>query len=329
MNTRRAIFSILILTLALVSTVGAVTPKKNPDAMQQVEGMAPIDGIDSDTLLFFDDGDPQYYFTLPDVWDDHYFNVRFTAPDSCKLLRADFYFINLDTTGLDLPDIKVYLWPSTGLIPDTPTGFPDSANATLLVPGTQILEHPEATSVEFNTVDSLRSFSAGEKFHIGWDPAEEAPPDTILAMLTDDGIPETTTSVEFWGGEVNAWGTVANNWNLGVNFMIRAYVQLFEDTTAVVELRPDAIPQEFALKGPYPNPFNPETTLTLELNKAQDVLMQVFDLNGRLVETLTDRFLPAGVHQVKWQPANLASGTYLVKTSARDQLQVTRAVLMK
>jgi len=329
MVVRRALFIILMLIISTGSTAFASTPAKSPEAMPRFNGDLPTDVVDSDTLLFFDDGDPQYYFPLPDVWDDHYFNIRFTAPDSCKLLRADFYFINIDTTGLEMPDINVYLWPSTGLYPDTPAGQPDSANVVVSVSGSDIVEHPEATTVEFNSADSLLTFSIGQQFHIGWDPAEEAPADTIIAILADDGIPETTNSVEWWGGEVNAWGTLANNWNLGVNFMVRAYVELLIDTTAVVELRPDVIPQEFALRGPHPNPFNPETTLTLELNRAQDVMMRVYDLNGRLVETLTEGFLPAGIHQIRWQPENLASGTYLVKTFAGDHVQVSRAVLLK
>lgn len=280
-----------------------------------------------DTVLFHDNGIPQYYFPLPDIWDDHYFNVRFTAPDYCRLVSAEFLFRRIDEDSTALPDIVVFADSSTGLFPEfNPPDLPGMAY--FQVSGADINLYPDTTLVEFNTGDTL-FFNAGQSFHIGWDIADTATTDTILAILADDGIPETSYSSEWWGGEVNAWGTIQSNWGIGVNFMVRALVQILEGDTSYVWLAPDRLPADFRLEGPYPNPFNPETSFTIQLQKPQRVNLRVYNLAGRLVDDLLDRYLPAGAVMVRWRPQGLSSGTYLVKLVAADQVITTKAVLLR
>lgn len=69
------------------------------------------------------------------------------------------------------------------------------------------------------------------------------------------------------------------------------------------------IPQEVSLSA-YPNPFNSSVTISFELPRSGDVELNIFDLNGRLVETLRDDFSTAGTHTVNWAPGDLASGVY-------------------
>ncbi len=50
----------------------------------------------------------------------------------------------------------------------------------------------------------------------------------------------------------------------------------------------------------YPNPFNPAATIPLILASDSAVRLAVFDLRGRLVQTLVDGHLPAGRHEIRF-----------------------------
>jgi parallel beta-helix repeat protein len=78
------------------------------------------------------------------------------------------------------------------------------------------------------------------------------------------------------------------------------------------------LPDNFALKGNYPNPFNPVTVIPFTLPMQADVLIEVFDISGRRVARLTDRQYEAGHHQVSFDAGSLASGVYLIRAVMRS-----------
>ncbi len=80
-------------------------------------------------------------------------------------------------------------------------------------------------------------------------------------------------------------------------------------TTAVREMA-IAPPTTFTLHPVYPNPFNPMTTIAFDLSDAADVRLTVYDVVGRLVETLVEGRMDAGSHRRTWEPRALASGVY-------------------
>ncbi len=89
------------------------------------------------------------------------------------------------------------------------------------------------------------------------------------------------------------------------------------------------LPTDYAVLGAYPNPFNPTTTLSYALPEAGKVQLQVFDVNGRLVQTLVDGQREAGVHEVTFDASNLASGVYIYRLQAGDFNASGKLVLMK
>ncbi len=73
------------------------------------------------------------------------------------------------------------------------------------------------------------------------------------------------------------------------------------------------IPQEFELLSIYPNPFNSTTTIKYTVTLIMPVILDIYDVNGRLVETLVDGMVPAGKHSVVWDAAGVRAGVYLVR----------------
>jgi len=109
-------------------------------------------------------------------------------------------------------------------------------------------------------------------------------------------------------------------------------VFVLEKFVGVEDAETGSLPDQFALLPNFPNPFNPETTITYQLPKTAQVSLAVYNELGQLIQNLVDSHLPAGVYSVTWngkksngEPA--ASGTYLLKMQAGD-FQMTRKMLL-
>ncbi len=77
------------------------------------------------------------------------------------------------------------------------------------------------------------------------------------------------------------------------------------------------MPATFHLDSNYPNPFNPATTVLIDLPQPATVRVDVFDVLGRRVMSLPDRFLPAGAGQrLHVDASTLSSGSYVYRVTA-------------
>ena len=91
----------------------------------------------------------------------------------------------------------------------------------------------------------------------------------------------------------------------------------------------DALPQEYALNGNYPNPFNPTTTISFSLPEAAQVSIAVYDMLGRQVMELVNTQMTAGNHEVVFSADNLPSGTYFYRLTTPQGAFVKQMVLLK
>ena len=90
---------------------------------------------------------------------------------------------------------------------------------------------------------------------------------------------------------------------------------------------PDEVPTGFTLRGNYPNPFNPSTTIEFDLEVSAEVTLAVFDLVGRQVLTVPAQQVTAGARQqIHVNASSLASGLYLYRITARAATQTFTAV---
>jgi hypothetical protein len=94
------------------------------------------------------------------------------------------------------------------------------------------------------------------------------------------------------------------------------------------------LPKEFALAHNYPNPFNPSTSIPYALPVNARVSMRVYDVTGRLIQTLVNGDQTAGYHRVIWDGTDnagrpVASGIYLFELNANDFRQVNKMMLLK
>lgn len=91
----------------------------------------------------------------------------------------------------------------------------------------------------------------------------------------------------------------------------------------------NSTPESFKLHPVYLNPFNPETTLRYELPQAEFVEITVYDLQGKLVETLVRQHQSAGIYSLKWHAGNRSSGLFFFRMRAGQYVNVAKGILVK
>lgn len=89
----------------------------------------------------------------------------------------------------------------------------------------------------------------------------------------------------------------------------------------------NTVPSKFSLNQNYPNPFNPTTTIRFDVPKSSFVTLNVYDITGKLVETLVEENLSAGSKEVSFNASRLSSGVYFYKLTA-DNFQSTKKMIL-
>ncbi len=89
------------------------------------------------------------------------------------------------------------------------------------------------------------------------------------------------------------------------------------------------IDNSFTLYPNYPNPFNPTTTISYELNELSDISINIYDLNGKIVESLFNGYKNEGTHSIVWEANNLSSGTYLLVINSNNIFSTQKLMLIK
>ncbi|MCH8568509.1 MAG: T9SS type A sorting domain-containing protein [Balneolales bacterium] len=97
-----------------------------------------------------------------------------------------------------------------------------------------------------------------------------------------------------------------------------------------VSLEPGTdLPKMVELHQNYPNPFNPTTVLTYSLPESGSVLLQVYNMQGQLVQTLVNEHNNAGRHEVSFDAGSLASGLYIYRLQTGNEIQSRKMMLVK
>lgn len=86
--------------------------------------------------------------------------------------------------------------------------------------------------------------------------------------------------------------------------------------------------KKFTLNQNFPNPFNSATTIKYSINKNSFIKIQIFDINGREVKTITSEKKTPGDYKVKFEGIGLSSGVYFYSLFADDILIDTKKLIL-
>jgi len=228
---------------------------------------------------------------------------------------------------LDLIDIEYSRWgnPTSGIAQFVAQPFDYPGNITRFNP---VFGAGEVTS------HAMRWLHDKIEYRV-WrgGPSDESPANLIAAWTyTGPHIPRPESPRL----HLNLWkltGTPAANQEV-----------VFKDFTFMPEGAISAVPDDNVrglpaipagrLHGAVPNPFNPQTTVRFELDRAGAVRLDVFDLEGRRVRTLVNGQREAGAHEAQWDGRDaagkaVASGVYLFQLRGSDFTDSRQATLVR
>jgi hypothetical protein len=96
-----------------------------------------------------------------------------------------------------------------------------------------------------------------------------------------------------------------------------------------VEEEESSSPEAGLVLKSFPNPFSSSCTVCFQLEHPSDVVLSVFDLSGRLVETLVDEVVPAGMYSEYLDGSDLCSGMYLIRLVAGEHAASRRCIIIR
>jgi photosystem II stability/assembly factor-like uncharacterized protein len=88
-------------------------------------------------------------------------------------------------------------------------------------------------------------------------------------------------------------------------------------------------PVDYSVLSVYPNPFNSEARITYDLESRGRVQLDLYNLEGRLVRTLTDEIQVIGRHELHFSGAGLSSGIYFARLTTPIRTRTQKIVLLK
>ncbi|MGE5399182.1 MAG: CHRD domain-containing protein [Ignavibacteriales bacterium] len=99
---------------------------------------------------------------------------------------------------------------------------------------------------------------------------------------------------------------------------------------AVVSVgKPNTAPRSFNLEQNYPNPFNPSTAIRFSVPNMGQVNLSIFNILGEKVATLINENMAAGSYEVKFDASRLASGIYIYRLNAGNNISTKKMMLLK
>lgn len=103
----------------------------------------------------------------------------------------------------------------------------------------------------------------------------------------------------------------------------------YENTREVVSIKPtDALPTDYELNS-YPNPFNPSTEISFNLNSDSNIELAIFDLAGKKIDVLASGFRSAGVYSFNYMASQeMGSGIYICRLTLDSKIAESRKITL-
>ena len=168
-------------------------------------------------------------------------------------------------------------------------------------------------TLRFNQNDTL-FFALGEVIQDSDDSFSELDfelnlsPSVIVVELVD-----STASLLIYSptyvGEVVLSGKVTDQEGLFTEFSVIIIIEQAVSNESIAEQ--SEFPTRIQLEQNYPNPFNPTTSISFEVFQASHVSVRIYDLMGREVDVLWNKYTAPGRYQLSFEASNLATGSYI------------------
>ncbi len=129
--------------------------------------------------------------------------------------------------------------------------------------------------------------------------------------------------LEYISGKEDVWYVA-----LGHLYLYELMANVDYQTTDI-DYTNNNVPTEVSLSQNYPNPFNPTTSIKYSINKATNIKLEIYNINGQLNETLVNKNQNIGVYNIAWNASNYSSGIYYYRLSSPEFNISKKCLLVK
>jgi hypothetical protein len=153
-----------------------------------------------------------------------------------------------------------------------------------------------------------------------------------LKDCREDGLEKTTEEMTYpYNGDVYVGWDFQNVWMHDVDHSVNdGYPYLRKDIDIELSADKDNLITIWNTElNNYPNPFNPETTISFNLPIASKIELSIYNIKGRLVEKVINKPMDAGEHKVVWNGNDVSSGLYFYKLTTPEGSLINKMMLLK
>ncbi len=164
----------------------------------------------------------------------------------------------------------------------------------------------------------------------GWNDKDLSTSDLVVSGDFWVGIKTFATTLPMGVDTSNEGASVTNDgteWDTysGGNIMFRVSL----DSGTVLSNEDDMMPSSFNISNAYPNPFNPSTTVNVDIPEAGLLNISVYNLAGQLAGTVTNKNVVPGSYSFVWDASGLTSGLYFMSVSYNGKTYNQKVTLVK
>jgi len=238
--------------------------------------------------------------------EDSWSGLLFTAEESGYITEIDFGVVYSGFWNDDVMDYVVYVYDS----------FDGTSSGDLMdsVSGSTYSSGWITVSIDSVAVASGQDFFVSIKFIN----------ETNAFCFDNTGQPSGRS---YLSGD----GAIYYNYdNVGLADSVDANIRAKVSSDAFVGIEPIAtVPNEIMLFPNYPNPFNPETTFSFNIGSSHETSLRIYDIKGRLIETLIQDKINSGFHRMSWNASEVATGVYFVKLISGEKIKTQKIMVLK
>ncbi len=111
-------------------------------------------------------------------------------------------------------------------------------------------------------------------------------------------------------------------------------ISKFNQLTTSENESTETLPGSVSLHQNFPNPFNPSTTISIELTEQELIELSIYNVNGRKITTLAEGTYQIGNHEFRWDGknrsgSNSSSGIYFYRLTTNSSQLSKKMLLLK
>ncbi|WKZ68537.1 MAG: T9SS type A sorting domain-containing protein [Melioribacteraceae bacterium] len=190
----------------------------------------------------------------------------------------------------------------------------------------------KSTAPIFSQAPTLYVSLYGQSFQINWEVNDLSRAEKFLVEKSYDGRDyHYVNSIRVIDNSKNIYSTTDQDFSN--NQIIYYRVKQINDDGSSVYSSDAKVGRgkikHFKLNQNFPNPFNPNTTISVNVTRADEFEVLVYDIVGKIVTVLHQGPLSEGTHQFSFDGSEIPSGLYLCEIKSGDELEVMKMILAK